>query len=94
MHLNNTKTTTVNSIDAMTPDWYRIDTVKKDTEDTFSIELVAQDTEKKFSFEPGQFNMLYVYGVGEIPISISSDPSKPNRIVPWIIFTLLYNRLT
>ncbi len=27
-----------------------------------------------FRFEPGQFNMLYLYGVGEIPISIVSDP--------------------
>src|SRR5512134_363454 len=27
-----------------------------------------------FRFEPGQFNMLYLYGVGEVPISIVSDP--------------------
>ena len=27
-----------------------------------------------FHFEPGQFNMLYLYGVGEVPISIVSDP--------------------
>lgn len=27
-----------------------------------------------FRFEPGQFNMLYLYGVGEIAISIVSDP--------------------
>lgn len=26
------------------------------------------------SFQPGQFNMLYLHGVGEIPISIVSDP--------------------
>jgi NAD(P)H-flavin reductase len=25
---------------------------------------------------PGQFNMLYVFGVGEVPISISSDPGN------------------
>lgn len=33
-----------------------------------------------YSFEPGQFNMLYLFGVGEIPISISSDPSHPQRL--------------
>jgi len=33
------------------------------------------------SFSPGQFNMLYVFGVGEIPISISADPTKPKRLV-------------
>lgn len=27
-----------------------------------------------YQFEPGQFNMLYLYGVGEVPISIVSDP--------------------
>jgi NAD(P)H-flavin reductase len=27
-------------------------------------------------FAPGQFNMLYVFGVGEVPISISGDPSS------------------
>ncbi|HJV51117.1 MULTISPECIES: FAD/NAD(P)-binding protein [Oxalobacteraceae] len=30
-----------------------------------------------YSFEPGQFNMLYLYGVGEVPISIVSDPHDP-----------------
>jgi NAD(P)H-flavin reductase len=32
-------------------------------------------------FAPGQFNMLYVFGVGEIPISISGDPTKPKMLV-------------
>jgi NAD(P)H-flavin reductase len=27
-----------------------------------------------YRFAPGQFNMLYLYGVGEIPVSIVSDP--------------------
>jgi NAD(P)H-flavin reductase len=27
-----------------------------------------------FAFAPGQFNMLYAHGVGEVPISISGDP--------------------
>jgi NAD(P)H-flavin reductase len=34
-----------------------------------------------FSFRPGQFNMLYVHGVGEVPISISGDPGAPERLV-------------
>jgi sulfhydrogenase subunit gamma (sulfur reductase) len=36
----------------------------------FSDELVQQE----YSFEPGQFNMLSMHGVGEVPISIVSDP--------------------
>lgn len=34
-----------------------------------------------FAFRPGQFNMLYVHGVGEVPISISGDPEDPARLV-------------
>jgi len=34
-----------------------------------------------FPFLPGQFNMLYVHGVGEVPISISGDPGEPERLV-------------
>jgi NAD(P)H-flavin reductase len=34
-----------------------------------------------FAFKPGQFNMLYVHGVGEVPISISGDPATPERLV-------------
>jgi NAD(P)H-flavin reductase len=30
-----------------------------------------------FVFRPGQFNMLYAPGVGEVPISISGDPASP-----------------
>jgi NAD(P)H-flavin reductase len=32
-------------------------------------------------FLPGQFNMLTVFGVGEVPISISGDAGKPDRLV-------------
>lgn len=34
-----------------------------------------------YTFEPGQFNMLYLYGVGEIPISIVSDPHYSDELV-------------
>jgi NAD(P)H-flavin reductase len=33
-----------------------------------------------YAFEPGQFNMLYLFGVGEVAISISSDPGHPERL--------------
>ncbi len=49
----------------------------QDSHDTFTMRLsiTGQDS---FSFEPGQFNMLYLYGVGEVPISIVPDPGKEN----------------
>lgn len=39
------------------------------------------DTPDGFVFAPGQFNMLYLHGVGEVPISISGDPAEPGRLV-------------
>jgi len=34
-----------------------------------------------FAFKPGQFNMLYVHGVGEVAISISGDPATPEHLM-------------
>lgn len=35
-----------------------------------------EDQHRNVTFHPGQFNMVYLYGVGEIAISISSDPAQ------------------
>jgi len=66
--------------DPMLPLPYRIQRVKQETEDTFTLELVPTARHGKAAFAPGQFNMLYVFGVGEVPISISSDPAKAPAI--------------
>jgi NAD(P)H-flavin reductase len=34
----------------------------------------------EYSFRPGQFNMLYLPGVGEVAISVSSDPAEPESL--------------
>ena len=41
---------------------------------TLRLEFSDEKLQDSYQFEPGQFNMLYLYGVGEIPISIVSDP--------------------
>jgi NAD(P)H-flavin reductase len=42
----------------------------------FSCDLVFEDpaVTEEYSFRPGQFNMLYLPGLGEIAISVSGDP--------------------
>jgi NAD(P)H-flavin reductase len=60
---------------------YQIRQVRKETPDTFTLELAPVDGMKRLPFAAGQFNMLYVFGVGEIPISISGDPSRPEPLV-------------
>lgn len=66
---------------AMVPVLYRVENVRKDTHDTFTLELVPQVNGHRLMFLPGQFNMLYVFGVGEIPISISGDPGNRDVLV-------------
>lgn len=41
---------------------------------TLKLRFVDDALQQSYAFSPGQFNMLYLYGVGEIAISIASDP--------------------
>jgi len=40
----------------------------------YGLRFERPDARARFEFAPGQFNMLYAPGVGEVAISISSDP--------------------
>lgn len=60
---------------------YRVKQVQDETYDTFTLELAPRKDSGIASFAPGQFNMLYVFGVGEVPISISGDPEKPKTLL-------------
>lgn len=66
--------------DAMLPELLPITRVRKDTRDVFTLELDVS-ARGGFAFRPGQFNMLYPFGVGESAISISGDPARPDRLV-------------
>jgi NAD(P)H-flavin reductase len=54
---------------------------RKETHDTFSLELQPDNRSGGLPFAAGQFNMLYAFGVGEVPISISGDPAVPAALV-------------
>jgi NAD(P)H-flavin reductase len=69
------------TIDPMIPQPYRVNRVRRETSDTFTLELTPQNGAHIPPFAAGQFNMLYVFGVGEIPISISGDPDRRNTLV-------------
>jgi NAD(P)H-flavin reductase len=51
-----------------------------ENDDTFTLTLDMGDWGGAFTFLPGQFNMAYVYGVGEVAISISSDPARTGTL--------------
>ncbi len=44
---------------------------------TYRLQLVDEETRRQFRFQAGQFNMVYLFGVGEVAISIVSDPDEP-----------------
>lgn len=47
---------------------------------TLRLRLTDPGHRATYRFAPGQFNMLYLPGVGEVPISISSDPQQTELI--------------
>lgn len=60
----------------------RVRSVVRELEDTFTLELDPPGGD--WGFAPGQFTMLYAFGVGEAPISISGDPNDASRLVQTI----------
>jgi NAD(P)H-flavin reductase len=68
------------SFGPMAPKPFVVHRFRKETDDTFTLELDPEEGRSRFAFKPGQFNMVYVYGVGEVPISISGSPSSPRLV--------------
>jgi NAD(P)H-flavin reductase len=67
--------------DPMLPQPYSVRQVVKETPDTFTLTLESPNAAGGNRFQPGQFSMLWVFGVGELPISISGDPAERDRLV-------------
>jgi NAD(P)H-flavin reductase len=59
------------------PEQFEVVSKRRDTIDTWTLELEGDP----FPFAPGQFTMLSAGGAGEVPISISGDPGRPDRLV-------------
>ena len=58
---------------------WRVAASRRETGDVVTLGLEPPDG-AAFSFRPGQFNMLYAFGVGEVPISISGDPAAAGPV--------------
>lgn len=48
---------------------------------TYELRLEDRRVRRRFAFRPGQFNMLYLPGIGEAAISISSDAGQRNSLL-------------
>lgn len=69
-------------MDSWTPVATEIQDIQKENFNTItaSMQIVDPEIRKRYQWAPGQFNMLYVPGVGEAAISISSDAGKPEEL--------------
>ncbi len=47
---------------------------------TFTLQFMDADLRRSYAFKAGQFNMLYAPGIGEVAISIVSDPTEPELV--------------
>jgi NAD(P)H-flavin reductase len=81
MIANTVETPATASRNIMETEPARVALVEKETADTFTVTLEPFRCESLAPFAPGQFNMLYVFGVGELPISISGDPERREKLV-------------
>jgi NAD(P)H-flavin reductase len=54
--------------------------VTNETPGVQTYDLTFDDPAANYSFLPGQFNMLYLPGIGESAISVSSDAAEPAKL--------------
>jgi NAD(P)H-flavin reductase len=48
--------------------------------DTYRLRFVDEQVRRSYRFAAGQFNMVYLFGVGEVAISVVSDPDEPESL--------------
>lgn len=65
--------------DAWQPRPFRVSASRRETHDTVTIELESLDRHG-LPFAPGQFTMVGPLGVGDVPISISGHPGRPQQL--------------
>jgi NAD(P)H-flavin reductase len=63
---------------ALTPVPYRVVERSRETVDTWTLEL--EPLREAIVPRPGQFDMLYAFGVGEVPISTSGPPGREGHL--------------
>lgn len=68
------------AIDPMLPRVARVRQKRRDGPQVWTLDIELEQADG-LAFLPGQFNMLSVFGVGEVPISLSGDPAEPGSLI-------------
>ena len=77
----NTEAPAVPAADPMVPRIVRVRKRTRDLPGTVTLDMEPTDGAPLPRYRPGQFTMMYVFGIGEIPVSISGDASDASRLV-------------
>lgn len=64
----------------MAPEMLRVLSVREEMRDVVTLTIEAGSKPRR-PLLPGQFNMLYAFGVGEVPISTSGDTARRDVLV-------------
>jgi anaerobic sulfite reductase subunit B len=67
------------AVGVLVPSPFRVGGRRQDTADTWTLTL--EPLGDGFAVAPGQFVMVYAFGVGEVPISVSGPPEVPGELV-------------
>ena len=70
---------TASTTDPMLPALARVRRRRRESADVWTLDLEPEETQGRV-FAPGQFNMLTVFGVGEVAVSLSGNPAKHDRL--------------
>lgn len=65
--------------DPMVPRVARLRRRRRDIAQVWTLDIESEAAAVEFA--PGQFNMLTVFGVGEVAVSISGDPAAPGPLI-------------
>lgn len=65
-------------LDTFAIKWCRVVSRRRETPDTYTLKIKPLNGSVNYS--PGQFSMLYRYGVGEAPISFSGDSDNGKQV--------------
>jgi len=64
----------------MLPHPFQVLETKEEIPGCTTMRIEPADIDGDCSFSPGQFYMIYVFGHGEVPISVSGDPARSGEL--------------
>mgnify|MGYP000253232955 FL=1 len=67
-------------VSPMLPLPYRVSDISEEIPGCQTLRLIPEFEKHYQKWTPGQFFMIYVFGHGEVPISVSGNPEKPGEL--------------